>query len=110
MKIKDAHITFAEGDKPIKACMILERDDIVESCEIDGGEINKMDREENTDILFKSCYIENCEYTIKELKERISPCPIVDSCIIKNCKLPTAYYVNCTFEKKEAIEHSIPYS
>lgn len=110
MKIRDAYITFAKGDRPIKAGMILEKDDLVESCEIDGGRIEKINREENTNILFNSCYIENCEYTIKELKEEISPCSIVDSCIIKNCKLPTAYYVNCTFEKKEAIEHSIPYS
>ena len=104
MKIKDAHITFVKGDKPTKACMILERYDLVESCEIEGGEINKMDRKENTDILFESCTIVNCEYGIKEVKEGIPPCPIVVNCLIKNSKLPHTYYVGCYFKEKKREE------
>lgn len=104
MKINVAHITFAKGDNPTKAGMILERDDLVQSCEIDGGEIKRINREENTDLLFKSCSIKNCEYKIKEFKGAIPPCPIVDSCIIKNCKLPNTYYLDCYFKEKKGEE------
>ena len=110
MKIKNAHITFAKGNKSTKAGMILEQYDLVESCEIDRGKIKRINGEENTDILFKSCFIENCEYMIKDFKDVILPCPIVNNCIIKNCKLLSGYYVNCVFEKNGAREFSIPYS
>ena len=47
MKIRDAYITFAKGDRFIKAGMILEKDDLVKSCKIDGGKIEKSNKEEN---------------------------------------------------------------
>ena len=97
MQIHSACIIFGKGDKHPKGGLAIEKEDLIESCVINGGEIGK---EANTDVLFESCYIENCEYTIKNLEGQLPVCALIVRCTIRNCTLPHCYYSGCRFKSE----------
>jgi hypothetical protein len=103
MIISSAYIQLVDKRGPIKAKIYLGSDDLIESCEITGGEVYIGN---DADILFKDCFIANCRYKIKEFEEINPPCPTIDSCIIKDCQLPEGYYISCVFENKGRREYS----
>ena len=107
MKIHSAHIIFANGVTHPKGGMAVEKGDMIASCEIEGG---KIDNAKDIDIVFKDCFLEDCEYAINDIERLTQPFIVIDSCIIRNCKLPLGYYVRCTFENEGKREYSIPYS
>lgn len=95
MKILSAQIILAKGRSPYKAEMVVEKGDLIESCVICGGDIYK---DADIDLLVKGCFINDCEYSIKDCESVTPPCPVIASCVIKDCKLPHCCYVGCVFE------------
>ena len=111
MEIKGASIILEKkGDKELerKGYLALNTSDKIMSCHIVGGKIYNNDT--NNDLpVFSDCYIVNCEYSIEHVVHQAPSCPIITNCIIRDCRLPYAFFVHCLFkyDKDKGVERSI---